>query len=106
MFTLKKHIALLLLLLLLAPTLVKASHDFFGDHEHITCTSKTEQHLHELEGNCDDFHLQLEKNYFNLESNYQLFTIKYFVKKAVKKSKQFNSIFSSHKSSRAPPSLL
>lgn len=104
MFNFKRHIALILILSLLTPTLVRASHDFFEDHEHIACTSKTEQHLHELDNNCDDLHLQLKITYFDLGNNYELFSINNYVNKAEKKAQQLNSIFSSHKSSRAPPS--
>ncbi len=104
MFTFKRHIALILILSLFTPTLVKASHDFFEDHEHIACTSKTDQHLHELENDCGDLHLQLKITYFDLGNNYELLSINNYVKKAEKKSEQLNSIFSSHKSSRGPPS--
>ncbi len=106
MFSFKRHIALLLIFSLLTPTLVRASHDLFEDHEHIACTSKTEQHLHELENDCGDLHLQLKVTYFDLGNNYELFSEDIHVEKALRSPKQFNSNFTSLKSSRAPPSYI
>ncbi|MCF2875604.1 MULTISPECIES: hypothetical protein [unclassified Tenacibaculum] len=91
---------------MLTPTLVRASHDLFEDHEHIACTSKTEQHLHELENDCDDLHLQLKVTYFDFGNNYELFSEDIHIEKALRSPKQFNSNFTSHKSSRAPPSYI
>ncbi len=105
MFTLKKHIALILIFSLLTPTIIRASHEFFEDHEHITCTSKTDQHLHESENDCGDLHLQLKVYHFNLGNNYELLAKENYVKKSVKKSQEVKSLFYSFKSSRGPPSL-
>ena len=87
------------------PTLIRASHDFFEDHEHITCTSKTDHHLHELENDCGDLHLQLKVYNFNLCNNYELLHKENYVKKSVEKSQKVKSLFYSFKPSRGPPAL-
>lgn len=53
MLPLKKHIALLSLLVFLMPTIISLHHNF-DDHEHNTvCTSKSEHHIHKnVEKDC------------------------------------------------------
>jgi len=105
MYNFKKHIALIFILALLTPTIVRASHDFFEDHEHITCTSKTDHHLHELENDCGDLHLQLKLFNCYLGNNYDLIHNVRYVNKSVIKPQQLNSTFFSRKYSRGPPSI-
>lgn len=105
MLPLKKHIALILVLLLITPTIITTSHSFLEDHEHTICTSKTDMHIHELENDCSDLHLQLEVFHINLANNYELLTEENYTYKSVDKTQQLNSLFFSPKSSRGPPSL-
>lgn len=104
-FLLRKHIAFIFLFLLFTPTLIRSSHAIFENHEHISCTSKTDQHLHQLENDCSDLHLQLETFYFNLDTNFELSSKDYYSNKPVEKTQQVKSVFFLHKSSRGPPRL-
>lgn len=58
----KKHIALFCFLVLSIPTLIQGIHLFENhDHEHLICTSDTEQHYHEIDTvDCSLFHFQFE----------------------------------------------
>ncbi|WBX78252.1 hypothetical protein PG911_08340 [Tenacibaculum ovolyticum] len=105
MYNFKKHIALIFILTLLTPTIVRASHDFFEDHEHITCTSKTDHHLHELENDCGDLHLQLKLFNCYFGNDYDLIQNVNYVNKSVEKPQQLNSLFFSRKFSRGPPCI-
>lgn len=105
MLKLKKYIIPFFLFALLLPTAIQVIHAL-NKHEHVVCISKTEQHLHELENDCSDLHLQLTVFYYNLNKPSLLVNELVFAKKANYKSQQLTTNYSSNKSSRAPPIVI
>lgn len=105
MFKLKKYITSFFLFALLLPTAIQVTHAF-EEHEHVVCISKTEKHLHELDNDCGDLHLQLTVFYYAFNSPDSFLDDTIFVKKTVSKSQQLITNYSSKKSSRAPPIVI
>lgn len=105
MFTLKKYITTFFLFALLLPTAIQVAHAF-DKHEHVICISKSDKHLHELENDCGDLHLQLTVFYYNFNNPESLLNEPVNVKKTICKSQQLIANYSSNKSSRAPPIVI
>ena len=90
---------------LLLPTAIQVAHAF-EEHEHVVCISKSEKHLHELENDCGDLHLQLTVFYYNFNNHESLLNEQIYTKKTIRKSQQLLANYSSNKSSRAPPVVI
>ncbi|WP_143032093.1 hypothetical protein [Tenacibaculum sp. MAR_2009_124] len=104
MLTLKKHITLFCLVVLLIPSVLQSLHAFH-DHTHIVCSSIDEHHFHEQQVDCSLWHFQKEVfsyNYFK-EPTFITYTPILFNTEQVK---SVLVIDKAKKSPRAPPSLL
>ena len=101
---LQKSISIALLFALLLPFAVKLEH-IFEDHEHSVCNSKIENHIHQLNDDCDFLNYNI--NSFNYSNNfvYEVVEIPTFLEK----NHTYNVAFiASHKATfflRGPPSL-
>jgi hypothetical protein len=101
---LQKSISIALLFALLLPFAVKLEH-IFEDHEHSVCNSKIENHIHQLNDDCDFLNYNI--NSFNYSNNfvYEVVEIPTFLEK----NYIYNVAFiASHKATfflRGPPSL-
>ncbi|OSY89473.1 hypothetical protein WH52_02230 [Tenacibaculum holothuriorum] len=98
----KKLIATLFFIALVLPTAIQSMHAF-KEHEHVVCTSKTDQHLHELENDCAELHLQLELFSFQINNNYEVIPQDYYSQNFIEQPQQDKVVYFSKKSSRAPP---
>ena len=105
MFSLKKYITSFFLFALLLPTAIQVAHAF-EEHEHVVCISKSEKHLHELENDCGDLHLQLTVFNYNFNNPNSLFNEFDYQNITINKSQQLITNYSSKKSSRAPPIVI
>ncbi|WP_408023978.1 hypothetical protein [Tenacibaculum sediminilitoris] len=102
MIQLKKHIALLSVLVLLLPTVVLTIH-LFQNHEHTFCSSTNEHHFHAQELDCSLAHYQF--NVFTYQTaEYFAVIPQHYYKLDYKTQPQLISfVYADKKSSRAPP---
>lgn len=77
MLSIKKHIALLSLFVLLFPSAIQLAHTF-ENHEHTVCTSTNDQHFHKKELDCSLLHFNFEVFALNFNSDYNLIAVLYF----------------------------
>ena len=105
MFSLKRYITSFFLFALLLPTAIQVAHAF-EEHEHVVCISNTDKHLHELENDCGDLHLQLTVFYYDFSNPNSLFNEVVYAKNSIRKSQQLNANYSSNKSPRGPPIVI
>ena len=105
MFTPKKYITFFFLFALLLPMAIQVAHAF-EEHEHVVCISKSVKHLHELENDCGDLHLQLSVFKYNFNDPNSLLNEFDYKNIIISKSKQLITNYSSKKASRAPPIVI
>lgn len=97
--------AILLLLAVLTPYAVQASHTL-ENHEHEVCTAKDVKHFHAQEFDCSIFHTPIENHSNGVDLTFEVLTNKKF-DHYFKTNVQPTSLgFLSLKSSRAPPSFI
>lgn len=103
MFSVKRHIALLSLFVLLLPSAIQLAHTL-ENHEHtVVCTSTDDQHFHKQELDCSLLHFHFETYSFTATSNYAVIP-QHFYKKEYNEQSQLESVvYSEKKSSRGPP---
>ena len=77
MFSLKRHIALLSILILLLPSAILFAHTF-ENHKHTVCSSTNEHHFHEQELDCSILNFNFEVFSLDFNSEYNLIHIAYF----------------------------
>lgn len=100
--SLKKHIAFLLLLIVLVPTSIQLIHEL-ENHEHAVCSSINEHHFHQNDINCDEFHKQLTPyTYSFLDAPYHL-KARSFTSTFISKPQQINTLFKDIRFLRGPP---
>ncbi len=77
MFRLKRHIALVSILVLLLPSVILLVHSF-ENHKHPVCSSTSEQHFHEQELNCSLLNFNFQVFSLDFNSSYDLIPVTYF----------------------------
>lgn len=77
MYSLKRHIALLSIFILLLPSAILLAHTF-ENHKHTVCSSTNEHHFHEQELDCSLLSFNFEVFSQNFNSDYNLISITYF----------------------------
>lgn len=100
----KKHIAIFSLLALLIPTAIQLQH-LFEEHEHAAvCTATNEQHLHEISDlDCSQLHYQLQVFSAEIPTNFDVIPQHFYSKDFNEQPQKVKIVYTSHKSSRAPP---
>ncbi|WP_299162437.1 hypothetical protein [uncultured Tenacibaculum sp.] len=102
MFRLKKHIALLSLLVLLLPSVIQIAHSF-ENHEHTICSSIDDHHFHEQELDCSLFHYQLQVFSYSTASNYAVIPQHFYKKEYTFLPQVVSVVYSDKRTSRGPP---
>lgn len=102
MFSIKRHIALLSLFVLLLPSAIQLAHTF-ENHEHTVCTSTDNQHFHEQELDCSQLHFNFEVFSFTATSNYAVIPQHFYKKEYNEQPQLVSVVYSEKKSSRGPP---
>lgn len=105
MFNLKRHIALLFVLVLLVPLIVQTIHAINDNHEHIVCKSINEQHIHKQDLDCSELHFPLKTLALNLTFCNKVTTKQFYKSNFNRQSQIFLAVYNSYKSSRGPPEL-
>ena len=99
---LKKHSVLFLLLVLLTPMVIQSFHAF-ENHEQEICISKTDQHLHQEDSDCHNFHWN-STTYSHLFWNDEKdLPTQFYTSIFADYSIQLHTVNLSKKSARAPP---
>jgi hypothetical protein len=75
------------------------------NHEHVICTSLIEQHLHEENLDCGDFHKQLTVYSIAFTSHLDVIPAHYFTTIFIDKPQSISEVYYSKKSSRGPPAF-
>lgn len=102
-FMLKTFSAILIFALLL-PFAVKLEH-IFEDHEHSVCSSKIENHIHQLNDDCDFLNYNISSfNYFN-NFVYKVVELPTFLEKNYTYAVAFTSSQKATSFLRGPPNL-
>ncbi len=75
----------------------------FENHEHKICTSIDKHHIHELELDCEIFHLQLKTPTIYLASNYDVIPQHFYTTIFIETPQQIEVKYHLKKTSRGPP---
>ncbi len=102
MYSFKKHIAFLSLLVLLIPSVIQIAHAF-ENHEHSVCTSINDHHFHEQELDCSLLHYQLQVFSYTVASNYAVIPVHFYKKEYNEQPQVISVVYSDKKSTRGPP---
>ena len=105
MLGLKKHIALLSILILFIPLGIQIEH-LFEDHSHELCTSVVDHHFHEQEVDCSQYHFQFETFTYNATTSYEVIPQHIYKTSYSEDTLSKEEVFTNKKSSRAPPSYV
>ena len=86
------------------PTSIGILHDL-ENHEHTTCISINEQHIHKQSLDCDEFHKQLTVFSMDFTSNYDVIPTHYYTTVFIDEPQILKEIYHLKKSSRGPPNF-
>ncbi|WP_459742267.1 hypothetical protein [Polaribacter sp. OB-PA-B3] len=89
------------LLVLMFPASIQITHAL-ENHDHVVCSSKVEQHIHQDSLNCDELHKQLIIFNFTFNS-FELAETEIYKTDFLSKNIRLKEVTVSKKSSRAPP---
>ncbi|MBL4606153.1 MAG: hypothetical protein JKY02_10985 [Flavobacteriaceae bacterium] len=87
---------------MLLPATIQLVH-VFEQHEHIICSSDTEQHFHEDDAECVLCHLQSRTTYIGFTNNYEVIPTSFYQSYDQGKTVVFASGYLFKKPSRGPP---
>ena len=87
------------------PATIKLVH-LLENHEHVVCTSKTEQHFHEIEIDCTFCHVQSEIFTTEFTSNYDVIPQHFYSDISSKQPQKIKVVYHSKKTSRGPPNFI
>lgn len=102
MIKLKKHTALLSILILLLPTVVLTIH-LFENHEHTVCTSTSEHHFHAQELDCSLAHYHLNTFTYQTAESFSVVPQHFYKLDYETQPQLISFVYTDKKSSRAPP---
>lgn len=102
---LHKFIATVVTAVVLLPFLVQALHAL-EDHEHFICNAKFEKHYHKDEIDCSIFHFQIEHKVLDFSFDFSFKNFETFTHQVLEVLQLEYTVYSNHKSSRAPPYLV
>ena len=94
--------AFILALIVLFPFTVQAMHAL-ENHEHEICNAKDVKHIHQQDVDCSVYHLQVQQNSFDFSSTFDLYNPKNLVTTFDTYQQANYTLYTSLKSSRAPP---
>ena len=89
---------------MLIPASIKIAH-VLENHEHTVCTSSIDNHFHEINIDCEEFHKQLSVFSLDLPSNYEVIPTNYYINLYNDKPQKTKQVYHSKKSSRGPPAF-
>lgn len=92
-------------MLLMIPTSIEILHEL-ENHKHAVCTSIGEQHLHEQDLDCDDFHKQLTVFSAKIVSNLDVIPTHYYTSVFIDKAQFLLEVYKTKKYSRGPPNFI
>ncbi|AUC84521.1 hypothetical protein CW731_04045 [Polaribacter sp. ALD11] len=75
----------------------------FENHEHTICTSLVENHFHQDNAGCDEFHKQLTIFSVEFSSNFDVIPTHFYSTTFIDKPQRIKEVYHSKKSSRGPP---
>ena len=84
------------------PASIQIAHAF-ENHEHTICTSLVENHFHEDNVDCDEFHKQLIVFSVIFSSNFDVIPSHFYSITFIDKPQKFKDVYHSEQSSRGPP---
>jgi len=94
--------SILLSLSIILPFAVQTLHVLEG-HEHTVCTAKNEHHFHQQKVDCGIYHQNIEHNYFDFSSEFNLKSPPFFKKNYTFFYQHKHPLSLQLKASRAPP---
>ena len=106
----KGHLAfniltILLVVMLLVPSAVKLAH-VFEHHQHEVCQDENSTHIHKVDLDCDFQKFQINTNFNQLQTVFELFQVKKYSKKILSQYYFLSKYQRLHFSLRGPPSLV
>ena len=84
------------------PASIQIAHAF-ENHEHTICTSLVENHLHQENVDCDEFHKQLSIFTIAFSSNFDVIPTQFYSTTFNDKPQRVKDVYHSENSSRGPP---
>jgi len=73
------------------------------NHDHVICTSVSEQHLHQENADCDDLHKQLTVFSVKITSHLDVIPSHFYSTTFINKAQRPEKVYYSKKTSRGPP---
>lgn len=98
----KKLISTFFLFVLIAPTSIEILHDL-ENHEHIICTSLSDQHIHKKSLDCDEFHKHITFFSFDFSSKLDVIPKHFYSLVFIEQPQIDKEIYQSIKTTRGPP---
>lgn len=86
----------------MTPISIQIVHEF-QNHEHSICKAIGEQHIHQLDNDCDEYHKQLTSFSIDFTSNFDVIPTHFYTTIYIDKPQTIKEVYRSKKSSRAPP---
>ena len=99
-----KFLALIIVLALFAPAIVKFAHTF-THHEHKVCNGDETTHFHEVDLDCEFYKFQLNKNFTFSKNHIDLFVLQEDYKEIVSQYLFLSEYQRLHFSLRGPPQV-
>jgi hypothetical protein len=76
------------------------------NHDHVICTSLTEQHLHQENADCDDLHKQLSIFTLEFTSHLDVIPSHFYGTTFIDKPQITTKVYYSKRTSRGPPNFI